>query len=349
MEMAYREDGRDQGYSIAFFILCNFIIGIILLNLLLMVILQQYDEFSDKKYNPIVKFNSFLTDFNNCWNKFSTEEDEGFRINKFLITQFFMELNWSKLNFPEKGKLEYIKKYLTDLKLNIDNEDFVYYHDVIFKIIYKQMGSQIDKNNPENNLIFKTEKKIQIKIKKLINDYISKNKTQYNQKQKNVLITFNPLTAHLYYKLSFLYLKTFINYYKENSELLQHLGETSTFRIDENDSVESNESSEKSSQKEESKSNNKSSYSSSVSDSKSNSNSNSESNNNNKQIKSVIKSSISEENSNSNSKSNSEKKSKSISKNSKNKNNNEVINQSIPNKDNDKEDKKIEDTNEENN
>ena len=354
MEMAYREDGRDQGYSIAFFILNNFIIAIILLNLLLMVILQQYDEFSDKKYNPIEKFNSFLTDFNNCWNKFSTEEDEGFRINKFLITQFFMELNWRKLNFPEKGKLEYIKKYLTDLKLNIDNEDFVYYHDVIFKIIYKQMGSQIDRNNPENNLIFKTEKKIQIKIKKIINDYISKNKTQNSQKQKNVLITFNPLTAHLYYKLSFLYLKTFINYYKENSELLQHLGETNTFRIDGTDSVESNESSEKSSQNDESKSNSQSSYSSSVSGSKSNSNSNSnsESNNNNKVMKTVIKSSISEEeNSNSNSKSNSEKKSKSNksknSKNSKNKNNNEVINQSIPNKDNDKEDKKIENNKEE--
>ena len=104
--MAYREDGREEGYSIAFFILSNFISAIILLNLLLMVTLQQYDEFRDKKYNPIDKFNSFLADFNNAWNKFSTDEDEGFKIKKILLTQFFSELNWRKLNFPEKGKIE---------------------------------------------------------------------------------------------------------------------------------------------------------------------------------------------------------------------------------------------------
>ena len=75
-----------------------------------------------------------------------------------------MELNWRKLNFQEKGKLESIKKYIRDLKLYIDLVDYVYYHDVVFKIINKQMGSQIDRTNPENNLIFKTEK---IKKKKL--------------------------------------------------------------------------------------------------------------------------------------------------------------------------------------
>ena len=171
MEMAYREDGTGKGYSIAFFILSNFITAIILLNLLLMVTLQQYDEFSDKKYNPIDKFNSFLADFNNAWNKFSTEEDEGFKIKKTLVTQFFMELNWRKLNFPEKGKLDSIKKYITDLKLNVDNEDYVYYHDVIFKILYKQIGSQIDRKNPENNLIFKTEKKLHKNIKNMIINY----------------------------------------------------------------------------------------------------------------------------------------------------------------------------------
>ena len=315
MEMAFREDGRDEGYSIAFFILSNFIIAIILLNLLLMVILQQYDEFCDKNYNPIDKFNSFLTDFNNAWNKFSTEEDEGFRINKILLTQFFMELNWRKLNFPEKGKLEYIKKYVADLKLNTDNEDFIYYHDVIFKIIYKQMGSQIDRSVQENNLIFKTEKKIQMKIKKMINDYIYKRKEHINQKQKNILITFNPLTAHLYYKLSFLYLKTFINYYKENSELLQHLGETNTPRLGDSESYESNENSENSSKNEGSDSN---------SDSNNSNSNNSESN---KKVDTVIKSFINEV-----------EKSDSIHK-SNNKNNNKsnkndgINNQKLSNKD----------------
>ena len=223
MELAYRDDGKAEGYSLAFFIICNFITGIILSNLLLMITLQQYDEFREKKYNPIEKFDSFLSDFNNAWNKFSTEEDEGFRIKKTLVAQFFMELNWRKLNFPEKGKLEYIKKYINDLELYYDFEDYIYYHDVIFKIIYKQMGMQIDRNNPENNLIFKTEKSLQKKINIMINKYICKRKGKSAQKQKNNFLPFNPLTAHLYYKLSFLYLKTYLNYYKnyykDNSDL----------------------------------------------------------------------------------------------------------------------------------
>jgi hypothetical protein len=134
-----------------------------------------------------------------------------------------MELNWRKLNFPEKGKLESIKKYISDLKLYIDQDDYVYYQDVVFKIIYKQMGTQIDRSNPENNLIFKTERILQKKIKNIINKYASKNS---KNDQKNILISFNPLTSYLYYKLSFQYLKTFINYYKENMELLQHLEES---------------------------------------------------------------------------------------------------------------------------
>ena len=228
MEMSFRDYGRGEGYSFAFFILSNFFTAIILLNLLLMVILQTYDEFNDKKYNPIDKFKSFLSEFNNAWNKFSTEEDEGFRIKNILVAQFFMNFNWKKLNFPEKGKLQEIKRYVNDLKLINDSEDYVYYHDMIFKILYKQMGSQIDRTNKENNLIFRKEKELQKKIKVIINEYISKKKGQNNQ--KNILTTFNPFASHLLYKQSFFYMKSIMNIYKEtaNTEYIRHNGESSS-------------------------------------------------------------------------------------------------------------------------
>jgi hypothetical protein len=196
-----------------------------------MVTLQQYDEFRDKKYNPIEKFNSFLADFNNAWNKFSTDEDEGFKIKKILLTQFFSELNWRKLNFPDKGKIEYIKKYILELKLFNDEEDYVYYHDVIFKLLYKQMGSMIDRTNPKNNLIFKRERKVQKKITNIINKSINKRKKNITQNKKNILIIFNPMTTHLFYKISYLYLKVFIAHYKERTEFLQHLGETNSDKV----------------------------------------------------------------------------------------------------------------------
>ena len=87
------------------------------------------------------------------------------------------------------------------------------------------MGSLIDRNNPDNNTIFKKEIKVQKEIRHMINDYINKKSKKTNKKQKNMLITYNPLTSHLYFKTSFLYLKTFLNYYKKNAELLQNIEE----------------------------------------------------------------------------------------------------------------------------
>jgi hypothetical protein len=228
MELAFVDtDKVSEAYAYIYFIVSNFANSIIMLNLFLMVTLQQYDEFTNKNYNPIEKFESFLIDFNNAWNKFSDDEDEGFRIKKLYIIQFFMEFNWKKLNFPEQGKLEAIKKYVSELKLRTDDDDFVYYHDVIYKIINKQMGSLIERNNQDNNTIFKKEVEVQREIKKMINRYIKKNSKNKKAKQKHVLIPYNPLASHLYYKISYYYLKTFLNCYKENCELLKNIEQDS--------------------------------------------------------------------------------------------------------------------------
>ena len=185
MELAFIDPEKvSEAYAYIYFIISNFANSIIMLNLFLMVTLQQYDEFTNKNYNPIEKFESFLIDFNNAWNKFSDDEDEGFRIKKVCVIQFFMEFNWKKLNFPEQGKMESIKKYVTELKLRADDDDYVYYHDVIYKIINKQMGSLIDRNNPDNNTIFKKEAKVQKQINKMINKYIMKNSKKKNCKFK---------------------------------------------------------------------------------------------------------------------------------------------------------------------
>ena len=224
MELAFVDlDIASEFYAYVYMIISNFINGIIMINLFLMVTLQQYDEFTGKKYNPIEKFESFLTEFNNAWNKYSTPEDKGFRIKKTLVTNFFNDFNWKKLNFPEYRKLEHIKKYVTELKLRTDDEDNVYYLDVVYKILLRQMGSQIDRNNPDNNLIFKTEKKVGEEVKNIINKYIDSHQKNIGDAKKNKVIIFNPYTSHLYFKISYIYIKTFLNFYKDNSELLQNL------------------------------------------------------------------------------------------------------------------------------
>ena len=225
MELAFIDpEVVSEAYAYIYFIISNFANSIIMLNLFLMVTLQQYDEFTNKNYNPIEKFESFLIDFNNSWNKYSDDEDEGFRIKKIYVIQFFMDFNWKKLNFPEQGKLEQVKKYITELKLRTDDDDYIYYHDVIYKVINRQMGSLIDRNNKDNNTIFKKEIKVQREIKQMINRYIKKHSKHKSTKIK-FTIPFNPLTSHLYFKISYIYLKAFINFYKENCEYYKNIDE----------------------------------------------------------------------------------------------------------------------------
>ena len=87
------------------------------------------------------------------------------------------------------------------------------------------MGSLIDRNNPDNNTIFKKEIKVQKEIRHMITDYINKKSKKGNKKQKSLLITYNPLTSHLYFKTSYLYLKTFLDYYRKNAEMLKNIDE----------------------------------------------------------------------------------------------------------------------------
>ena len=218
MELANINKNKFKDWqAYVYMIISNFICCVIMLNLFLMVTLQQYDEFTQKTYNPIEKFEGFCEEFRKAWNKYSSPEDKGFRIKKILITNFFMDFTWKKLNFPEANKIEYVKKYVSDLKLRTDPEDYVYFHDVLYKIIYFQMGQKIQRNNPQNAIIFKIEKKVYGYVKKMIQNYI-KSHNIIKDKTINPFQTFNPLTSHLYFKITYLYLKSFVQFYNENVE-----------------------------------------------------------------------------------------------------------------------------------
>ena len=224
MELAFvDEDQVSEAYAYIYMIISNFVNSIIMLNLFLMVTLQQYDEFTGKNYNPIEKFESFLTEFNNSWNKFSTPEDKGVRIKQGSVIHFFMDFNWKKLNFPEKGKLEHIKKFVSDLKLRSDIENNVYYLEVVYKVLVNTMGTQVDRENPDNALIIRTEKKVLEEINEKINSYMKRDNKEKNK--KNIVITFNPLTTHIYFKMTYQYMKTFLNIYKENLKNLSQYNE----------------------------------------------------------------------------------------------------------------------------
>ena len=110
------------------------------------------------------------------------------------------------------------------------------------------MGSQVDREHPDNALILKTEKKVQEKVKNIIDDYMGiKDKKEKNK--KNNIILYNPLTTHLYFKLSYQHIKTFIDFYKENLRFMSQFDEEpikdSQLMDNENDDLTDNIGSER--------------------------------------------------------------------------------------------------------
>ncbi len=96
----------DPGVSLVFFILLTFCCTVILLNLFVLVILQKYDEFKGKEDNPIERFNEIAFYMKKTWNKFSSIEDEGTRINMLMIAEFLLNLEGELVpNLEDKSKI----------------------------------------------------------------------------------------------------------------------------------------------------------------------------------------------------------------------------------------------------
>lgn len=114
--------------STAYFVAMIFMCAVIMLNLFVLVVLQQYDEFHQKEENPIERFGEMLDSFKKSWNSFTNEDDQGERIKMIKITSFLMELEGDlALKFgeiegtsiiKERATKERLKREITDLKFS---------------------------------------------------------------------------------------------------------------------------------------------------------------------------------------------------------------------------------------
>jgi len=110
--------------SYCYFILCNFICFVVLVNLFLLIVLQEYFEFQNKGENPIEKFETIHETFTKTWNKFSEIEYQGFKMSVNNFYKFLYELatlnDWElskKLTNNGKFDFESINNYLSLLEL----------------------------------------------------------------------------------------------------------------------------------------------------------------------------------------------------------------------------------------
>lgn len=173
-----------------------------MLNLFILVILQQYEDYINKRSNPIELFNELTDSLKRVWNNYSSDKDQGFRIKMIHIIEVIKELDWTMLTV-NKNKAHSIKDYITELKLIKDNNGFIYYYDFLFKLIKKELGQLDNKSEYINNEETSLNKRIKKKIQKYINN-------RNGLMKDTIFNTFNPLCSHLYYKISFNYIKKFI-------------------------------------------------------------------------------------------------------------------------------------------
>jgi hypothetical protein len=114
--------------SIAYFVGMIFLCAVIMLNLFILIVLQQYDEFHSKDENPIERFSEMLDTFKPQCNKLSSTQDNGIRMDNIKIntlletirkTDLAIEIGIdkdSKSKFQESVYQEKLKKTILELK-----------------------------------------------------------------------------------------------------------------------------------------------------------------------------------------------------------------------------------------
>jgi len=91
-----------------------------MLNLFLLIIIMQYDEFYKKKENPITKFENIFKVFNKYWTKFIEKKQSPMRIQSKKLVRFLetIETNGPKENLgKDELKVLSTKLFIIDLKL----------------------------------------------------------------------------------------------------------------------------------------------------------------------------------------------------------------------------------------
>ena len=92
----------------------------------------------------------------------------------------------------------------------------MYFNDVLFKMFKREFG----KLKRKHKVIKKEENRIEKTIQSTINQFWLEQESRGN-KVTNSLNTFNPLTSHLYFKISFIFFKIFISNYLSSAKSQQ--------------------------------------------------------------------------------------------------------------------------------
>ena len=200
--------GKTWGtpFSPIFFITNQVIWVFIMLNLFVLVILQQFDQYYLAEDNIIAKFEKDQQIFKNAWTEFATANRwVKMKDNKLLAFFKSMEVPLGMEKEVLNNDNDY-NKNIVQMDIRADEEGYVYFNELLYKVMRKAYGVKHIRNKKlaehEANTFMKINK-IQEKMSKFL---ISEEKKA---------ISVNPFLAMMYYNISF---KTWMNVTRKTME-----------------------------------------------------------------------------------------------------------------------------------
>ncbi|CAG9334678.1 unnamed protein product [Blepharisma stoltei] len=121
----------------------------VMLNLFVMVILQNYEDYENNPESVINIFNGDVKKFKKCWANY-TKESRGKRIHYKNLTNFMYDLGQGLGIAPEVGHERAIK-ILSIMGLEIDKDGYIYYNDMLFAVMKRKHERLLVRNVTGNS------------------------------------------------------------------------------------------------------------------------------------------------------------------------------------------------------
>lgn len=188
------------GFSPFFFISCLFIFQIILSNLLVLVLLEQFEYFSKNPKNPVLIFHQNLGSFRKAWAEYTLQKPMKIK-NLFE----FLRLLGPPLGVKKNDDYSILGNKIKKLSIFVDKKENINFHVLLHSLMKNSILDDLYCENEENQKkakkeLMKKEKKFYNTLKKMNGKII---KTNYENSGECNQIKYHPIKTLFYCHLVF--------------------------------------------------------------------------------------------------------------------------------------------------
>ena len=186
------ESCDSKKYSWIYFVFFLMLCSLVMLNLFILVILQQFDEYYLPDDNVLDRFKADLETFKKAWYH-HTWKYNCFKIKDRDLVTFFHSME-PKLGMSNLSEVDIIR-HLVLMDLESDEEGYIYFNDLLFKAMKRVYGCPHIKNMLLADAELNTLKKLEDLKKKMAKKSRVLERTSLN--------TVNPFLTRMFYRMTF--------------------------------------------------------------------------------------------------------------------------------------------------